>query len=123
MGDELTRLLRRTVRAAEASPVFLAAVFARYRAVEGLDDAEFACRLGVAVDRLDELAICRRPRPDRFRQDVSAIAARFGADPGALAAVVRQVDALETFAATPVPGLLAAARDADDEPAPAAGNP
>jgi hypothetical protein len=122
MGDGLARLLRRTVRAAEASPVFLAAVFARYRAVEGLDDAEVAGRLGVTVNRLDELAICRRPRPELFRQDVAAIATRFGADSGALAAIVRQVDGLERFAATPAPGLLAA-RDADDEPTPAEGRP
>jgi hypothetical protein len=116
MSDDLTRLLRRTVRAAEGYPIFLAAVFARYRAAERIDDGELARRLAVDPDRLDALALCRRPRPDRFAQDAKAIATRFGADTGALAAIIRQVDALDAFAAASSSSQLAAARDADDEP-------
>lgn len=116
MDERLTRLLHRTARAAEASPVFLAAVFARYRDTEQIDDAELARRLGVAAERLPELALCRRPRPEAFRQDVAAIALRFGAGAAALAGIVRQVDALGAFAASAPPGLLAAARDAEEEP-------
>src|SRR5262245_59273956 len=115
MADDVTRLLRRTVRAAETSPVFLASVFACYRATKGTDDAELARRLGVAAERLDELALCRRPRAELFRQDVAAVATRFGADAGALATVIRQVDALEAFAVPGASRVLAAARGVDDE--------
>jgi hypothetical protein len=121
VADDPTRLLRRTARAAEASPVFLAAVFSRYRAAACVDEAELARRLGVAVDRLPELALCLRPRPALFRQDVYAIALRFGADARALAMVIRHVAALNAFAASSPPRMLVAARgDADrareDEP-------
>jgi hypothetical protein len=115
MADDLRRLLRRTARAAEDRGLLLAAVFARYRAAEGVDDMEMARRLGVTPDRLDEIAICRRPRPDRFRDDVATIAARFSADPAALAGIIRLVDALDAFAATTPRNFLAAARDAEDK--------
>jgi hypothetical protein len=118
VDDDLRRLLRRTARAAEEEPAFLAAVFARYRAIERIDDAELARRLRVAVDRLDDLAIALRPRPDLFRQDVAAIATRFDADAGALAAIVRQVDAVAALAGDSSARLLAAARDADEDTPP-----
>jgi hypothetical protein len=116
MADDLTRLLRRTTRAAEGFPIFLAAVFARYRAAERIDDGELARRLAIDPQQLDALALCRRPRPDRFAQDVTAIATRFGADAGALAAIVRQVDALGAFVGASSANQVVAARDADDEP-------
>jgi hypothetical protein len=115
MGDDLRRLLRRTARAAEDRPSFLAATFARYRAIEQIDALELARLLSVAPVRLDELAICLRPRADHFREDVAAVAARFGADAGALAAIVREVDAFDAIAEAIPANPLAAARDADED--------
>ncbi|HEY7030664.1 MAG TPA: hypothetical protein VH482_05010 [Thermomicrobiales bacterium] len=118
MADDLSRLFERTARAAEASPDFLAAVFARYRDAECVDEADVARRLGVAADRLSELALCLRPRPVLFRQDVEAIAARFGIDAAALAGMIRHVDALDAFALPATPRMLTAARDAEDDRSP-----
>jgi hypothetical protein len=115
MGNVLSGPLRRTARAAESRPGFLAAAFARYRAVERIDEAELAHRLRIGGERLPELSLCLRPRPDRFRQDVAAIALRFGADVGALASLIRQVDAFDEIEEEDPRSLLAAARDVPED--------
>lgn len=100
-------------------PAFLGWTFARFREAEHLDQHGLASMLGVEPETLNRLALCRRPRPDRFGEDVHAIAARFGADVLRLASVIRQADALTTLADLPTPdvGVLAAARDRDDREA------
>jgi hypothetical protein len=117
LGNERGRVFRRTARAAETRSGFLAAVFAQYRAVEQIDDVELAYRLTIGTDRLAALSLCLRPRSDCFGQDVAAISRRFGADAGALASVIRQIDALDKIGECSPTNLLAAARDAGgDEP-------
>ena len=115
MGDDLRRLLRRTAHAAADRPNFLAATFARYRAIEQIDAIELARRLAVPPVLLNELALCLRPRPDRFREDVVAIATRFAADAGELAAIIREVDAFDAMTDAAPGNRLAAARDADED--------
>jgi hypothetical protein len=115
MGDHRSRLFRRAARAAENRPGFLAAVFAWYRAVERIDEAELARRLAIGADRLPELSLCLRPQHDRFRQDVAAIAIRFGADVGVLASLIRQIDALDEIGEKEPKNLLAAARDVEED--------
>jgi hypothetical protein len=92
-------------------------VLARYRAQERLDDEGLSRHLGLSFDQLPWLALCRLPRPEWFSGDVIDIAERFAIDPALLASVIRQVDALSALKEAPDvdSGLLAAARDRDDE--------
>lgn len=120
MADRLARFARRV----EGDPFFLASALAAYARTEALDDAGLAAALSCDPSALTPLRLCRRPRPEpaAFRADVDRIAARFGADPGALAQIVRRADALATWRDAPPAagrddaGLLAAARDRDDAP-------
>jgi hypothetical protein len=112
-------LICRAAQAAETRPHFLAAVLARYRAIEQIDDAVLARHLGMSPDHLCVLALCGRPRQTTFRDDVDAIATRFAIQPARLATLIRQVEALDALSADhAAPGsLLAAARDADEHQA------
>ena len=109
-------LVRRAAAAAARRPAFLAWVFDRYREAEALDADGLADVLGIGREELGLLALCRRPRPDRFSDDLLAIANRFGVKPDRLALVIRQVEALAVLAEAPAPdfGVLAAARDRED---------
>lgn len=113
-GEEF--LVRRAAAAAATRPVFLAWALARYREAEGLDDAGLAVLLRIEPGQLGLLGLCRRPHPERFGDDLLAIANRFGVVPDRLALVIRQVEALAALAETPTPelGVLAAARDRED---------
>jgi hypothetical protein len=107
---------RRTAELAAMRPGFLASVFAHIQRVEELDRTALAHRLGTTPERLDRMALCRRPRQESFRRDLEMIAARFNADIDALAQTIRLADALESFSAgDTAAGLLAAARDADED--------
>jgi hypothetical protein len=107
------RLTRRAAERAAERPTFMAWVLARYRDAEGVDDDQLAHFLGITREALDQLALCGRPRQDLFKEDVAAIAERFGADPHRLTNLIRQVDALGAFARAPAAGslgVMAAAR-------------
>lgn len=113
---QLTDLLaRRLAERLAADPDFLAAVFAGYKAHAGADDDQIAHRLGADPSLLPRLALCRRPRPDLFRDDVESIAGEFGLDAAKFADFVRHADVLTAFAAPAATGqsqhVLAAARD------------
>jgi hypothetical protein len=111
--DLLTDMARRLAARLTDDRTSLAWVFARYQAAEDLDDLALARQLAVAPELLARIAICGLPRPDHFREDVTAIAERFGVDRGQLARIVRQTQALETLyqAPTSSSGFLLAARD------------
>ena len=112
MTEPLASLLRRL----ETDPFFLAAVLARYAHSQGLDEAGLAETLGCRVETLTELRLCRTPRsePLGFRQDVQAIATRFGLIPSRLAAVIRRGQALLSLGTgLPSRGRFLAAREAD----------
>src|SRR5579884_1004704 len=97
----LDRLLRRAAITVGDRPTFMAGALARYREIEGLDEAGLARRLGVEPEQISRFALCRRPRPDRFRADVEAIATRFGIAPEQLANLLREVDALSALDTAP----------------------
>jgi hypothetical protein len=78
------------------------------------------------LEGLIVLSLCRTPRQDRFVEDLTVICERCGADPIALAGVLRREQALKDWKAeTPAGrGWLMAASDAeenesDEEPPPA----
>jgi hypothetical protein len=97
---------------------FLASALQAFAASEGLDSAGLAAYLGCEPHALGRLGLCRRPRDDRFAQDVDAIAERFALPPDILAGVVRRAEVLEALrAAESEAEVMAAARDRreDDE--------
>lgn len=105
-------------------PFFLAHPLAEYARAAGLDDPALAAALGCRPGDLARLRLCRSPRPDPadFRADLRAVADRFGLPLAALAAAVRQGQAVAGVrAAAPagVDGPLLAARDRQP---PAGGN-
>ncbi|WP_428939914.1 hypothetical protein [Fontivita pretiosa] len=112
------RAVRRAVQRLEGDPRFLAWVFASLRRLETAATAAsadaIARRLGVRLERLDELALCPLPREEHFAQDVAALAGEFGLNASALAAMVRQVQVLRGISIAPEHGaagsLLAARR-------------
>lgn len=122
MSERLDHLARRVGR----DPFFLASALAAYAHSERLDDHGLARVLGCPPATLTPLRLCRRPRPEpaAFRADVERIAGHFGLDPAALAQLVRRADALAGLRDTAVgvgrddAGLLAAARDRDDDESP-----
>jgi hypothetical protein len=70
----------------------------RHRRAERLRLAELARKLGLAMDGLVLLSLCRTPREDHFREDLEVICRRTGADATALAQVLRQEQALARWA-------------------------
>ncbi|HEX2094532.1 MAG TPA: hypothetical protein VHG28_19160 [Longimicrobiaceae bacterium] len=110
-------LLQRAAERAAERPAYLGWVLSRYLDLEGLDWPAVAAALGRSVD-FAPLALCLRPRPDHFAADVRAVAERFDLDAGALARIVRTVDAVDAMAreAPQDRGALLAARERRREP-------
>jgi len=112
--DRRAELLARAAERASARPEYLGWVLARYMELEALDWPTLAGMLGTS-EPSSRLALCLRPRPEHFAEDVRAIAARLRLDVAALAHIVRFVDARQAMAgrepgATPERGALLAAR-------------
>lgn len=111
-------------RRVATDPFFLAYPLAEFATSERLDDAGLAAALGCKEADLPLIRLCRAPRPDPvgFRDDIAAVAGRFGIDGGTLAAAVRHGQGLAKLRAAtatpaPEPGFLLAARDDDRPPA------
>lgn len=99
MSDRVHRLLARLAERASDDPGYWGWVLDRYRVSEAMSVSTLAAFLGIAEDSLPSLRLCLRPRAERFGADVLAVAANIGADATALAAVVRQVDAVDAMSA------------------------
>ncbi len=95
----------------------MASLLRIYQETEGVDDEQLAAHLGLAVDRLPILALCREPRGDApfFRQDIAEIADYTGTGVTNLAMFVRAAQGLRRMRASSdrSTGYLAAARDAE----------
>ena len=114
--------LIRAARRASQQPFFLASVLRAYQEANSLDDDGLAQLLSCAPAELPRLALCRRPaaEPAAFAADLDHLTQRFNLDGGQLAAVVRQVDALQAMrqhlaVGDQATGSLRAARDRDEE--------
>jgi hypothetical protein len=109
MPDRLDAFARRL----RGDASFLASAMQDYARSEDVDGAGLAQRLGIGVDELGPLGLCRRPSGDRFAADVRAIARRFGIDEMLLAELVRRSDALGALRTGrgAAGRLVAAARD------------
>jgi Zn-dependent peptidase ImmA (M78 family) len=104
------------VAAARHDPGFLAARVS----LAGAERA-VAAELGLGRSGLQRLLLCRPPSGSQFAADVQAIADLTGVQPGRLAGVLRAVDAVGGLRGIDGQldfgraGMLAAARDADDD--------
>lgn len=105
-------LLRHAADRARMRPAFLGWVLAQYGRLESLSEADLRERLRIGAEDWPRFQLCLRPRAEEFLPDVTQIAKEFGIDRAALAAVVRQVEAVEVIREQEQPGeagsLLAA---------------
>jgi hypothetical protein len=134
---ETARYLVNLARKLSNESAFMASVLDAYQKQERLDDATLAVHLSTNLAQLTRLALCKRPQADssNFPAQVRQLAEFTGADPIALAQIIRQVAALEQMHHLPAQvaanseaqplrsrsGLMAAARDreeAESEPKP-----
>jgi hypothetical protein len=86
-------LLTHAARRAQDRPAYVAWALARVQAREGLSDEALAAWLGLATVDLPRLALCLRPRPDQWDEDLAQIAGTFRIAPETLAALLRAVEA------------------------------
>ncbi|PYS93967.1 MAG: hypothetical protein DMF64_02980 [Acidobacteria bacterium] len=115
-------------------PRYMAYALAAYQQQENLSDKELAETLSILPELIVRLALCRRPAASapQFAEQVRELADFTLTDESQLAGILRQVDGLEKLAALPVTapeteaqaetqfglplaGLLAAARDREEE--------
>jgi hypothetical protein len=71
-------------------PTWMGFWLARHREHERLAEPQLAKKLGVSMDNLVLLRLCRTPRSERFREDVEAICRRTGATERELLGLLRQ---------------------------------
>lgn len=93
--EELARL---AARFRQERP-FVGWAIARYAESENLDLPSIQKALKISEADFYWLHLCKRPRADRFAEDVRTIADYTGVDAGVLAAIARRADVLETLAA------------------------
>lgn len=120
MSDKPSEALSRAAHRAGQQSFFLASVFQSYQRSNDISDAVLAEMLDCTEHDLPRLALCRRPvaRTATFVADIEHLAMRFQINAEQLAAIIRQVDALEALrghlAVREQPfGMLRAARDRD----------
>lgn len=119
--NDIGYLMKRAASRAAESDYFLAKVFRAYEKLEKVSASDLAQHLGCPSETLIRAALCRRPDSDdprRFKADIERIAGHFGIDATKLTALVRYVDAMESFSKSPQltgalsePGVLLTARD------------
>jgi hypothetical protein len=102
----------------------LGSLLQAYLKFERKSEPDVLQELECTIEVYRKIAICRRPRPLRFSEDVDRISERFGLNPNRLTAVIRRAEVLATLA-TPrdemaaTGATLLAARDRrgqEDEP-------
>lgn len=112
--EMLAKAVRRTAR---SSAVLLASALDEWSRAFGANPGEI---LDLDSRRLNQLALCRRPRPDHWLPDARALAGEYGIEPEKLISLLRAAEAAEALRyAHPVEaersGRLLAARDRDEE--------
>lgn len=108
-------LLERATSRVSSEDTFVAGTFRAWCGPQ-LDLDAVAAGLGCSREAAVRAALCRYPRSDSFQADVQAIANASGIDSQRLAAMLREGASLAAFRRGPTQRMLAAARDAPDEP-------
>jgi hypothetical protein len=66
------------IRLGSRDETLLGHALARIRQVQGLSPAEQAAGLGMTLDQLAALSLCRRPQPGRREEDLAALSRHLG---------------------------------------------
>ncbi len=107
-------LIVRAARRASSRDEFMAWLLVRYQDLEQCDESQIAENLEIPRADVPKLALCLRPRPKTFVEDIAALAAKFNCDASKLANLVRLAEAAGVMQATEQSesgaGLLIAAR-------------
>jgi hypothetical protein len=82
-------LIVRAAQRASSRPPFMRWPLARFQEQQGCSRSQLAAQLGLPPGQLPRLALCLRPRPEHWAEDVAAIAAQVGCEPLGLATLVR----------------------------------
>jgi hypothetical protein len=124
-GHDRRRLWKSVSRQTARDPIWLGYWLRRHRRTEELTPSRLAERLGLGLEGLILLSLCRTPRDDHFPEDLDVVCRRTGAKEAELARLIRQEQGLAHWAKSPPPaqGWLMAASDAPPEPPPAEGQP
>jgi hypothetical protein len=117
-------LWRSVLRQTSRNPVWVGHWLHRQRCRDKLKPVRQAAGLGLGLEGLILLSLCRTPEEGTFADDLHAICERTGADPRGLAPLLRREKALARWEGKqPAGGYLMAAseaeEEADDEPPPA----
>lgn len=116
--DPSDDILAHAARRAAGGPApLIASLIKAWRRVSNKDAA---AELAVSERALNELALCRRPRPEQWVEDVTEVARDLGIDADRLITFLRAAEAVERFRlAHPSDGAqagrLLAARDHDED--------
>jgi hypothetical protein len=97
-------------------PAFIGYWLARHQQTENLDDQPLADKLGLAMDKLVMLCLCRTPRESSFRDDLTAICRYTGAPEELLAQILRREQVLLGWQKTAPPGQSGWLMAASDRP-------
>ena len=99
-------------------PAWVGYWLARHQQTEDLEEEQLADKLGVPMDDLVLLCLCRTPRADHFGEDLKVICQHTGASEAVLAQILRKEQILHHWTAAGQPqdqGWLMAASDRPDE--------
>jgi hypothetical protein len=95
-------------------PSWLGHWLARHQQSEDLDEKQLAEALGISMDNLVLLCLCRSPRADHYQEDLKVICDRTGVSEQRLAGILRQEQTLIRWTEKPPvhnQGWLMAASD------------
>ncbi len=137
MTESSARTLEQMRNMAErlsANPSYMAWILTAYKKQERASDAKLLEALNTTTNMLYRLALCRRPSSQEvgFADGLRQLATYTSIDPLLLASLIRQVESLESLGAMPnkiepavnnqrasaSAGVLAAARDRDEDDQP-----
>jgi hypothetical protein len=112
------RLWKSVLQQTARDPIWLGYWLRRHRRTENLTPSRLAARLGLSLEGLIVLSLCRTPRDDHFPEDLDVVCRRTGANEMELARLMRQEQGLARWEQSPPPaqGWLMAASDAPPEP-------
>ena len=121
MTDEDIESLRESVyRATASDSKWLGYWLGRFISSERLSWNELSSQLGIPLDGVATLSLCRTPRPDYFQEDVLVVCERTGANVNELIRIIRQEQAMERWSQqkteSPTGWLLAASDAPEDLP-------
>ena len=74
--EEKASLHAAVLRNTAQNPAWLGYWLARHQQSEDLDEQQLADKLGIAMDNLVLLCLCRTPRDDQFKADLEAVCQR-----------------------------------------------